>query len=246
MARWLDAEVIENRAWTEQLFSLRVKAEPFDFIAGQFVRLALELPQGRAQRAYSLVNGPGDDILEFLVTDVDGGRLSPALHGLRAGDGIQVSQPASGFFTLDEVPDADSLWLLSTGTGIGPYLSMLATEVPWQRFRRIHLVHGVRFGADLAYRDWIANWQQARGQGLTYLPVVTREAYPGALSRRLPALIESGELEAALGDKLDNGAQVMLCGNPDMIRDAQAALAEKGLSKNLRRKPGQVTVEQYW
>ncbi len=246
MAQWLDGQVVESINWTEQLFSLRVKTAPFSFTAGQFVRLALDLPQGRAQRAYSLVNGPDDPILEFLVTRIDDGRLTPALHALKAGDAIQISQPASGFFTLDEVPDGDSLWLLATGTGIGPYLSMLATDQPWQRFKRIHLVHGVRYQADLAYQALIGQWQARFGDRFRYQGVVTREPGPDTLAKRLPELIEKGELEQALGDKLDDRAQIMLCGNPAMIKDSLKILADKGLNKNLRRKPGQVTVEQYW
>ncbi|WKE65412.1 ferredoxin--NADP reductase [Gallaecimonas kandeliae] len=245
MAQWLDAKVVENHQWNPNLFSLKVKAPAFDFVAGQFVRLGLDLPEGRAQRAYSLVNSPGAELLDFLVTPVVGGKLSPSLHLLKPGDHIQVSQPASGFFVLDEVPDGDSLWLLATGTGIGPFLSILGTEAPWQRFKRIHLVHGVRFAADLAYKAEIEALAAARPQ-LRYQPVVTREPLAGALRGRLPALLASGELEAALGDKLDKGCQLMLCGNPEMIRDSLQLLAGKGLNKNLRRQPGHVTVEQYW
>ncbi|EKE69494.1 ferredoxin--NADP reductase [Gallaecimonas xiamenensis] len=245
MAQWLSAKVVENHQWNPTLFSLRVETPPFDFVAGQFVRLALEGPQGRAQRAYSLVNSPGSPYLDFLVTPVPQGKLSPQLHLLKAGDSLEVSQPASGFFVLDEVPDGKSLWLLATGTGLGPYLSMLGTEVPWRRFERIHLVHGVRWQQDLAYKDQIEALVHQHPQ-LRYQPVITREAVPGALGGRLPALIASGELEAALGDQLNIESQLMLCGNPDMIRDSLATLAQKGLNKNLRRQPGHVTVEQYW
>lgn len=245
MAQWLTAKVLENHSWNPTLFSLRVKAPPFAFTAGQFVRLALDGPDGRVQRAYSLVNSPQDEVLDFMITLVPGGKLTPLLAALKSGDSIEVSQPASGFFVLDEVPDGKSLWLLATGTGLGPYLSILGTEAPWQRFERIHLVHGVRQGSDLAYAEQLQAMAASRPQ-FSYRPVVTREPYPGALSGRLPQLLSSGELEAALADQLNNESQLMICGNPDMIRDSLKVLAEKGLNKNLRRQPGHVTVEQYW
>ncbi|KFZ31137.1 ferredoxin-NADP reductase [Pseudidiomarina salinarum] len=246
MAQWLTGEVIENYAWNAELFSIRVKAQPFEFIAGQFVRLGLQHEGARIQRAYSLVNSPDDSVLDFLVSRVEGGKLSPLLHDLKPGQHIEVSQPPSGFFTLNEVPDGDSLWLISTGTGIGPYLSMLHTSIPWERFKRIHLIHAVRYAGDLTYQQQIQGWVADHPGSFTYQPVVSREDYPGGLRGRIPGLIESGELEAAVGDKLDTNAQVMLCGNPEMIRHAKEVLTEKGLPKNLRRKPGNVTVEQYW
>lgn len=247
MAQWMTGEVVENYAWNNELFSLRVRVpEPFEFIAGQFVRLGLNDGEQRFQRAYSLVNGPQEPILDFLVNRVHDGEFSPRLHDLRAGQAIEVSQPPSGFFTLNEVPEGKSLWLMATGTGIGPYLSMLSTRIPYERFARIHLVHAVRYGADLAYRDTIQQWCDAHPQQLHYQPIVSREDSKGALRGRIPALIVSGELEAAVDDTLDSDAQVMLCGNPEMITDAKRVLADKGLPKNLRRKPGNVTVEHYW
>src|SRR5690554_890300 len=189
MAQWLTGEVVENYAWNQELFSVRVRTEPFEFIAGQFVRLGLTHEDGRVQRAYSLVNGPDEQLLDFLVNRVEDGLFSPLLHELKAGQLIEVSQPPSGFFTLNEVPDGDSLWLISTGTGIGPYLSMLSTTIPWQRFARIHLIHAVRYAADLAYQNKILEWVSAHPNQLTYQPVVSREEHFGALQGRIPALI---------------------------------------------------------
>ncbi|MGI0154061.1 MULTISPECIES: ferredoxin--NADP reductase [Pseudidiomarina] len=246
MAQWLTGEVVENYAWNQDLFTLKVRTPKFDFIAGQFVRLGLEVDGQRIQRAYSLVNAPTADELEFLVNRIQDGLLSPLLHGLQAGQRIEVSQPPSGFFTLNEVPDGESLWLIATGTGVGPYFSMLGTAEPWQRFKRIHLVHAVRYASDLAYQNLAQQWLQQYPQQFSYQPIVSREQVTGALSGRVPALIESGALQAALADQLDSSAQVMLCGNPDMIRDAKQVLADLGLPKNLRRKPGNVTMEHYW
>lgn len=256
MAQWITGTVVENKRWNDQLFSLRVEAPPFDFIAGQFVRLGLPGSDKRIQRAYSLVNSPTDPILDFLITSVPSGELSPRLDLLQPGDTVEVSQPPSGFFILSEIPEGETLWLMSTGTGIGPYLSMLGTETPWQRFKKIYLMHGVRYGHDLCYQERIQQWQIEHPEQLVYQPVVTREDYLWrdhmtatetiALRQRIPQLIASGELEAAVGGELNANAQVLLCGNPQMILDAKVALLAKGLDKNLRRKPGNVTVEQYW
>jgi ferredoxin/flavodoxin---NADP+ reductase len=246
MAQWLSGTVSENHHWHANLFSLKVKTEPFDFIAGQFVRLALDTADGKVQRAYSLVNSPGSGELEFLVSTVADGNLSPLLQQLKMGDAVGVSQPASGFFVLDEVPDGDNLWLMSSGTGIGPYLSMLGTHKIWQRFERIILVHTVRTIADLAYRELIQQYQQQYHNQLHYQPIVTREAHAGALAKRLPELIQTGELQHACGQPLNERSQVMLCGNPQMITDTKALLESMGLKKNLRRTPGNITVEQYW
>jgi ferredoxin/flavodoxin---NADP+ reductase len=246
MANWLNATVTDNQHWHANLFSLKLKTAAFDFTAGQFVRLAITTEEGRKQRAYSLVNSPGAADQEFLISTVADGLLSPVLQQLKRGDTLQVSQPASGFFTLDEVPDGDNLWLISSGTGIGPYLSMLGTTQLWQRFDHIILVHSVRTSADLVYRDYIEQ-QQLRHPGvLHYQPIVTREAHSGALSKRLPELISSGELQRACQQKIDNQSQVMICGNPAMITDTRAQLETLGLVKNLRRTPGNITVEQYW
>jgi len=246
MADWLQTHVVENYSWHAKLCSLRVELPGFEFIAGQFVRLAVETAEGRMQRAYSLVNAPGDPQLDFLLTPVADGKVSPRLHALRAGDTLWVSQPATGFFTLNEVPDGKVLWLIGTGTGIGPYLSMLATAEPWRRFQRVVLVHGVRHAEDLVYPERIHQWQQQYPQQFHYQPVVTRENVTGALSARLPQLIQQNKLQAAAGAGFDQHSQVMLCGNPDMIKAVRTELEQFGLQKNLRRTPGQITVEQYW
>lgn len=246
MAQWLSGTVTANLHWHANLFSIKVQTPPFSFIAGQFVRLALDTPDGRVQRAYSLVNSPGNSEAEFLVSTVADGLLSPLLQQLKMGDKLDISQPASGFFILDEVPDGDNLWLISSGTGIGPYLSMLGTHTLWQRFKHIVLVHTVRTIADLAYRNYIQHWQHQYPNQLHYQPIVTREAMSGALNKRLPQLIQTGELQRSCKQVLNERSQVMLCGNPQMITDTKDMLHSMGLKKNLRRDPGNITVEQYW
>ena len=192
------------------------------------------------------MNPPESEHQEFLISTVADGLLSPLLQQLTPGDSIGISQPASGFFILDEVPNGDNLWLIATGTGIGPYLSMLATAEPYRRFKHIVLVHSVSNAADLAYKELIKGFVSQHPGQLHYQAIVTREPHPGALQDRIPNLINSHQLQQQCGQLLNTKSQVMLCGNPQMITDTKAILETMGLTKNLRRTPGNITVEQYW
>jgi ferredoxin--NADP+ reductase len=244
---WLTGRIIENRVWTDTLFSLRVEAPPLAFQAGQFVRIALDVEGQQVARAFSFVNPPEDPLLEFYGVIVPEGPLSPRLARLRAGDVLQVASNPAGFLVLREVPDARSLWLLSTGTGIAPFLSMLRTETPWQRFREVVLVHAARHARELTYRDMISALQRERGAALRYVTFVSREAAAGSLAGRIPAAIGDGRLEAAAGARLSaETSQVLLCGNPDMLKDVTVALIERGLRKHRRRAPGHISVESFW
>ena len=238
---WLEGKVLENRRWTGTLFSLRVEGPKLAFEAGQFVRIALDIGGERVARPFSFVNPPQDPVLEFYGIEVPEGPLSPRLLKLRPGDRLHVASNPAGFLVLSELPDAEVLWLLSTGTGLAPFLSMLQTETPWRRFGNVVLVHAVRHAKELVYRDLI------RQKNVRYVSFVSREPHPGSLAGRIPAAIRDGRLEAAAGLRLaPHGSQVMLCGNPDMLRDAQAALVERGMKKHRRRSPGQITVESFW
>jgi len=248
MSKWLEGRVIENRRWTEALFSLRVQAQPLPFEAGQFVKLALDIDGERVARPFSFVNPPQAPLLEFYGVVVPDGPLSPRLAKLSAGDAIYLSTNPSGFLVLSEVPDAETLWLMSTGTGLAPFLSILCTDTPWLRYRNVVLVHAARFAKELVYRELLDAIERERGgERFRRVSFVSREAAPGSLSGRIPAAIGDGRLEAAAGAQLrPESSQVMLCGNPDMLRDAGAALAARGMKKHRRRTPGQITVESFW
>ena len=242
---WLEGRVVENHHWTESLFSLKVQTSPLQFEAGQFVRIALDIEEGNAgsriARPFSFVNPPQDPVLEFYGVVVPEGPLSPRLARLRPGDALHVASNPAGFLVLSELPDADTLWLLATGAGLAPFLSILQTDAPWRRFRNVVLVHAVRRAEELAYRELI------RQKNVRYVSFVSREPHAQSLAGRIPAAIRDGRLEKAAGLPLaPDNAQVMLCGNPDMLKDAQAALAERGLKKHRRRSPGQVSVESFW
>ena len=251
MAVWIEGKVAGRRQWTESLFSLMVAAPEVTFVAGQFARLALPAPPGAKEpmlgRPYSFVNPPHVMPHEFYYIVLPDGPLSPRLATLVAGDAVWMLPRANGFFGISEVPEADALWCIATGTGIGPFLSILRTDEPWQKFTRVVLVHATRYANELTYRDEIAAIGHARPGAFSYVPMVSREVAPGALAGRIPAAIEDGRLEARAGVPLTAAnAHAMLCGNPAMIEDTQQMLATRGMRRHRRREPGHVTLESYW
>ncbi|MEX0962647.1 MAG: ferredoxin--NADP reductase [Pseudohongiellaceae bacterium] len=247
MAEWIQGTVTDNIHWTENLYSLKIDADIAPFIAGQFTSLALDLDGERVARPYSFLSAPGQQPLEFFFYTATDGVLSNAMLDLVAGDSIWLKKKANGFFTLSEVPDSHDLWMFGTGTGIAPFFSILKTEEPWQRFEKVILVHGVRSNADLRYQELIENIYQSRGEHFQFKAFVTREDVPGTYRGRIPAAIADGNLEDICGTKLSpEDSQIMLCGNPDMVKDAVKVLKARGFTKNRRRTPGQITTENYW
>ncbi|MGF1643697.1 MAG: ferredoxin--NADP reductase [Thiotrichales bacterium] len=247
MVDWIEGKVIENRRWNDGLHSLRVEVELPPFRAGQFTRLALTIGSERIARPYSLVNAPHEPIAEFYFNRVPEGPLSNRIAALAPGDRVDIASPATGLFTLDEVTGGRHLWMLATGTGLGPFLSILKTEQPWTRFERLVLVHGAREASDLGYREQAQALAQAYPGRFHYVAALTRESPPWALYGRIPALIDSGLLEQAVELEIKpEDSQVMMCGNLGMIQDTTASLLARGLEKSQRRKPGQITTEKYW
>ena len=253
--KFIEARVVGRIDHTPTLFSLQFDGELAAFTAGQFCRVGLLLPDAErnediVMRAYSLVNAPGERPYEIILSKVEaaaGGVLSPYLHALKVGDVLYASPRSNGFFTMPEVPDAKVLWGLSTGTAIGPYLSFMKTDAPWQKFERIVFVHAVRTTAELTYRDQIDAIARRYGERFQYIPFVSRELFPGAMQGRIPAAINEGALEARAGIALTaDTAHCMLCGNPDMVKDTMAVLQARGLRKHRPKHTGHITVEAYW
>lgn len=247
MAKWLDGRVTALKQWTESLYSLRVDADFPDFEAGQFAKLALEVDGEQVARPFSLVNAPDERPLDFYFIEVPGGTLSPKLANLEEGEVIRVSAKAKGMLTVDQVPDsAKNLFLISTGTGLGPFLSILKTSEVWTRFEHVTLVHAVRWQNELTYQETIQAALEAHPEHFSYVPIVSREDTANALSGRIPAAIENGELEERAGAAMDENAHIMLCGNPDMVQDATATLEQRGLRRHKRKEPGHISIEKYW
>ncbi|MCC6193857.1 MAG: ferredoxin--NADP reductase [Burkholderiales bacterium] len=251
MTTWVEGRVAGKRQWTQALVSLMVSAPDVSFIAGQFARLALPAPPGATEamvgRPYSFVNPPHRQPHEFYFIVMPDGPLSPRLAALAPGEPVWLAPRANGFFSIPEVAPADVLWCLSTGTGIGPFLSMLRTDDPWASFQRVVLVHAVRRAEELTYRDAVGEVARARTGAFTYIPMVSREPHPDALAGRIPAAIADGRLESRAGIALSpENSHAMLCGNPAMVEDTQKLLATRGMRRHRRKEPGHVTVETYW
>ena len=248
MANWVTGKVVKVQNWTDALFSLTVHAPVDPFTAGQFAKLGLDVDGERVQRAYSYVNAPSNPDLEFYLVTVPEGKLSPRLAALKPGDEVQIVSEAAGFFVLEEVPDCDTLWMLATGTAIGPYLSILEEGKDLDRFENLVLVHAARYAADLSYLPQMQALEARYAGKLRIQSVVSRETAPGMLTGRIPFLIETGALEEAVGLPMNaESSHVMLCGNPQMVRDTQQLLKEtRQMSKHLRRRPGHMTAEHYW
>lgn len=246
MAKWLTGQVVENKRWTDSLHSLRIKADVAPFEAGQFTRLALDVDGEEISRPFSLVNAPDEPILDFYFIEVPGGLLSTRLAALQPGDAIMVAPKAAGLLTLKQLAPASKLFLFATGTGIGPFLSIIKTSQVWQQFKQVCLVHAVRFAEELSYQDTIADVEAAHAGQFRYQPIVSRETAPNTLKGRIPQLIENQQLEQALGVAIDNDSQVLLCGNPDMVQETTTVLLARGLTRHSRREPGNISIEKYW
>jgi len=272
--------VLSKTTWTPNLFSFTVsRPDSFKFTAGQFVRLGVnpsqlnyykqlsavadaededeELDEALNEdifRAYSIVSSPFDEILEFFSIVIPDGAFTSQLQHLEVGDELLLNTVPFGFLTLAryQKPLPKDLWLLATGTGLAPFLSMLQDLKTWEDYEHIVLAYSARSTEELAYMDKIESLQEDFGTlvdnpaKLIFIPIVTREPVEGALTERLPKLLLDGTLQARAGIDLDvDSTHVMLCGNPDMVEDTKETLKSLGLVMN-RRGEGNIAVENYW
>jgi ferredoxin/flavodoxin---NADP+ reductase len=251
-------------AHTDHLFSFRTeRPEGFRFTPGQFARLGIpvssentEVPESSwVWRAYSIASGPFDPFLEYYSIVVPGGAFTSRLSQLREGDTLWMEMQNHGFLTLERFALAGDLWLLSSGTGLAPFLSILQDPLTWESFSKIVLVHSVRAAPELAYREDILALRRHEIFGdwadkLHYQPVITRDcaqSVPGSLTARIPELVRSGKLEEACGQALTvSDSKIMLCGNPEMVSDTRKALKERGFVSARSSRPGQIATENYW
>ena len=244
-------KVLSVHRWAHNLFSFTMtRPAHFKFTAGQFARIGLMVNGELVVRAYSVVSSPFDENLEFFSIVVPDGAFTSNLQHLEIGDELYLDKTAYGYLTLAryQLPLAHDLWLLATGTGLAPFLSMLQDFETWTKYQDIHLIYSVRSTTELAYVDRIQEIAESFGEGHTgfkFVPIITRD--PNAtLHDRLPVLIENGELEEVVGLSLNPAtSHVMLCGNPQMVEDTKDALKQRGLKMN-RRGEGNIAVENYW
>lgn len=246
--------VVAVRRWTDALLSIRVTRDPaYRFVAGRYARLGLAGSAGAViTRPLSIASAASASHLDFLCTLVPGGEFSSRLRDCAAGDDAWVERASFGFLTVDALAPGPDLWLIASGTGIAPFLSILHEASVWSRFERIVVVHSVRVAADLAPAQDVARFEHepASAPGparLRYLPVVTREPGTTALSSRVPALLEDGRLADAAGLPIDvRRSRIMTCGNPAMAQDLRRLLAARGFAPARRNAPGQMIFENYW
>ena len=238
--------VAARRDWAPGLTTLTVDVSIEPFAAGQFVNLGLEIAGQFVRRSYSVASAPGS-ALEFYVKEVPNGALTPSLVRLEPGASVWVERKPQGFFTLAYVPPCRDLWLVATGTGLGPFLAMLRGGEVWQRFERISVVHGARNAALLSYSDELAGLARAHPGRLSYTPLVSGGSPGEALPGRVTSAFADGSLEARTGFSLGpERAHLMLCGNPEMILEVTTILAPRGLRKHRVRAPGHISAEKYW
>ena len=252
MAAWVEGRVAGKRQWTQDLFSLRSAAPDVKFVAGQFARLALPAPPGSDEpmigRPYSFVNPPHEAAARVLLhrrarrTAVAAARRARA-PAIRSGS----RRAPTGSSSIGEVAPRRRAVVPRDRDRHRAVPVDAAHRRAVDEFQRVVLVHAVRHAEELTYRDVIADIARARAGAFTYVPMVSREPHPGALSGRIPAAIDDGRLEARAGAALSpENSHAMLCGNPAMVEDTQKVLAVRGMRRHRRKEPGHVTVETYW
>jgi len=247
ITRWIEGSVASNTHWTPNLFSLRIDADVAPFKAGQYTALALDIAGERIAQPYSILSSPEASPLEFFFHTPQDGQLSAALGRLQAGDRVWVQQTPEGRFTLDQVPDGRDLWLLATGTGVSPFLSLLCTPQPWERFEHIVLVYAVRHSSDIAYEDLLSQLRSRHGERFSFIPFVSREQVEHTVHGRIPASLADGTLERVAGRRFTTErSRFMICGNPGMVQDALTALQQRGFVRSMDGRTGHITLEAYW
>lgn len=236
--------------WTDKLITFRTtRPVDFAFTPGQYARLGLPDGESLIWRAYSITSTPGEDTLEFYGIVVVGGQFTSRLDQLKVGDPIWLDRQVFGFMTESRFTDGDDLWMLATGTGVGPFISILRDRTAWLRWHHLVLVHCVRHPDELAYSDELT--AMAEGDGvpgrLRLLQLVTRGAAEHHLQGRITTLLQNGALEQAAGLPINaEQSRVMLCGNPAMIEETRKLLHERGMRPVRRTNPGQFVTENYW
>lgn len=228
--------VLDVRHWNDSLFSFRTTRDAsLRFENGHFVMLGLPVDGKPLLRAYSIASANYEDHLEFFSIKVANGPLTSRLQHLKPGDDIIISRKPVGTLLLHDLLPGRHLYLLSTGTGLAPFLSIVRDPHTYDRFEKVVLVHGVRQVSDLAYHDYLVNelpnhallGEQVRRQ-LLYYPTATRE--PFRYNGRLTELVNSGKLFADIGLPPfgPDDDRAMLCGSPSMLADTRALLDARG------------------
>ncbi len=253
MTPYITERVLAVHHWNENLFSFRTtRSDSLRFDSGHFIMLGLIVEGRPLMRAYSIASPHWEEHLEFFSIKVANGPLTSRLQHLREGDEILLSRKATGTLTLHDLKPGRNLYLLGTGTGLAPFLSLIRDPETYERFDKVVVAHGVRHIADLAYErfiseelpqhEFLGEWVRSK---LIYYPAVTRE--PFRHQGRLTALLDSGALARDCGLPPPDPAhdRFMLCGSPAMLQDLRSLLDARGFVVSPRiGTPGDYVIER--
>ena len=252
MSAFNEERVLSVHHWTDRLFTFTTTRDPaLRFSNGHFTMIGLRVEGKPLVRAYSIVSANYEDHLEFLSIKVPDGPLTSRLQHIRVGDSIVVGRKPTGTLVLDYLLPGKRLYLLSTGTGLAPFMSIIRDPETYERFEQIVLVHGVRQVDELAYHDLLTRHlpeHEVLGELVTsqlrYYPTVTRETYHNM--GRVTELMDTGKLFADLKMPALDAAndRVMMCGSPAMLRDLKHMLEKRGFREGNTSTPGDFVIER--
>jgi len=252
MSAFNEERVLTVHHWTDRLFTFTTTRDPaLRFNNGHFTMIGLRVNDKPLLRAYSIASANYEDHLEFLSIKVEEGPLTSRLQHIQVGDTVIVGRKPTGTLVVDYLLPGKRLYMLSTGTGLAPFMSIVRDPSVYERFEQIVLVHGVRQVEELAYHDFLVEHLPGHeflgdmvSSQLRYYPTVTRETYRNM--GRIPELIESGKLAADLDlpalDPADD--RVMICGSPGMLRDLKHLLERRGFKEGNTSTPGDFVIER--
>lgn len=253
MSAFLEEKVLSVHHWTDRLFSFTTtRDQALRFSNGHFTMIGLRGDNGKPLlRAYSIASANYEEHLEFLSIKVQDGPLTSKLQHIQVGDTIVVGRKPTGTLLIDYLTPAKRLYLIGTGTGLAPFMSIIRDPDTYERFEQVVLLHGVREVKELAYRDYITQelpqnefLGEMVSKQLLYYPTVTREAFEH--QGRVTDLLENGNISADLGIPALNAAEdrVMICGSPEMLRDLKALCEKRGFVEGNTSTPGQFVIER--
>ena len=252
MSAFHEERVLSVHHWTDRLFSFTTTRDTgLRFSNGHFTMIGLRVDGKPLLRAYSIVSPNYEEHLEFLSIKVQDGPLTSRLQHIKVGDSVIVGKKPTGTLLIDYLVPGKRLYMLSTGTGMAPFLSILRDPETYEKFEQVILVHGVREVKELAYHDYLSTelpQHEILGELITnqfkYYPTVTREPYKN--QGRITDLIENGKLAADLGLPQLNAAEdrVMICGSPGMLRDLKTMMEARGLTEGSTTTPGDFVIER--
>ena len=252
MSAFHEERVLSVHHWTDRLFSFTTTRDTaLRFSNGHFTMIGLKVDGKPLLRAYSIASANYEETLEFLSIKVPDGPLTSRLQHIQVGDSIIVGKKPTGTLLIDYLLPGKRLYLLATGTGLAPFMSVIRDPETYEKFEQVILVHGVREVKELAYHDYITQelpkhefLGEMISQQLLYYPTVTREPYKH--QGRVTTAIETDQIAKALNVPPLNAAEdrVMICGSPEMLRDLKAMMEKRGLKEGNTTTPGDFVIER--